>query len=114
MTLLYAVHNLSSRKQLIPVNFIFDTSRKPAGSAESTPADGAKEIKGKDEALEAICPSCKKTLSNNALMFCECFRADLSSADLIGFGSNEAMRSRRLQDMHGLASQDFQPVRLVR
>ncbi|KAF7792935.1 hypothetical protein EIP86_004038 [Pleurotus ostreatoroseus] len=66
------VHHLL-RKHLIPVNFIFDTSSsKTSASAESTPATeaGSEPKRKQDEALSAMCPSCKKTLSNNTLLFC--------------------------------------------
>ncbi|KAI0342225.1 hypothetical protein BDW22DRAFT_1357522 [Trametopsis cervina] len=61
-------HHLN-RKQLSPVNFIFDTSsNKPSGSLNSTPS-GEETPKPKESDLTAICPSCKKTLSNSHLMF---------------------------------------------
>ncbi|KAJ3873218.1 hypothetical protein F5051DRAFT_338034 [Lentinula edodes] len=43
-------------KSLIPVKFTFETSSKP---------------NSKDSDQQAICPSCKKVLSNNTLIFCE-------------------------------------------
>lgn len=65
-------HHLT-RKQLIPVNFIFDTSSKPSASVESTPATEDGEIasasKRKEEPQSPMCPSCKKTFSNTSLMF---------------------------------------------
>ncbi|KAI0797307.1 hypothetical protein BC629DRAFT_1581647 [Irpex lacteus] len=61
-------HHLT-RKQLLPVNFTFDTSsNNPSSSTASTPTTDDKP-KAKDTDLTAICPSCKKTLSNNLLMF---------------------------------------------
>ncbi|KAJ3554043.1 hypothetical protein NM688_g3310 [Phlebia brevispora] len=60
------------RKHLIPVNFTFDTSsNKLPTSSESTPAtEGSQESKHKqEESLNAICPSCKKSLSNHILLF---------------------------------------------
>ncbi|GJE93158.1 hypothetical protein PsYK624_093170 [Phanerochaete sordida] len=67
-------HHLT-RKQLIPVNFIYDNSSgRPPASVESTPATEDGEIssstasKGKGES-NPMCPSCKKTFSNTSLMF---------------------------------------------
>ena len=59
------------RKQLIPVNFIYETpSGRPSASVESTPATESGEKSKKDEPLNSICPSCKKNFSNTTLMFC--------------------------------------------
>ncbi|KAH9931554.1 uncharacterized protein B0H18DRAFT_989941 [Fomitopsis serialis] len=61
-----------ARKNLIPVNFIFEKdSTVAARFVESTPAtESGEEPKAKhEEEKVAICPSCKKTLSNNALMY---------------------------------------------
>ncbi|KAF9810228.1 hypothetical protein IEO21_07070 [Rhodonia placenta] len=63
-------HHLT-RKTLIPVHFIFDTSASTQPrSVESTPStESGTEAKPKrDEEKTAICPSCKKVLSNSALM----------------------------------------------
>lgn len=62
-----------SLKNLVPVQFTFLERKSTAQSVASTPAststvsDNAKP-KGEDNA-EAICPSCKKTLSNSIIMF---------------------------------------------
>ncbi|KAI0075173.1 hypothetical protein K474DRAFT_1664557 [Panus rudis PR-1116 ss-1] len=64
-----------TRKNLIPVNFIFDTSsaNQPSSSVASTPAttssEGEAKLKKNEEALNAMCPSCKKNFSNTTLMF---------------------------------------------
>ncbi|KAJ3485469.1 hypothetical protein NLI96_g4942 [Meripilus lineatus] len=66
-----------SRKNLIPVNFIFDTSSssKSASSSTSTPATtGESDVPSKsatetNEPLNPMCPSCKKGFSNHTLMF---------------------------------------------
>ncbi|PCH36786.1 hypothetical protein WOLCODRAFT_92137 [Wolfiporia cocos MD-104 SS10] len=64
------VHPLT-RKNLISVKFSYETSSssKSAQSGASTPAteDGS-EPKAKQEERIAMCPSCKKTLSNSTLM----------------------------------------------
>ena len=65
--------NYYRRKNLIPVNFTFDTSsNKLSSSVSSTPATSSSsdaKPKKSDEPLNAMCPSCKKELSNNTLMF---------------------------------------------
>ncbi|TFK73156.1 hypothetical protein BDN72DRAFT_762107 [Pluteus cervinus] len=53
-------------KNLVPVKFTMYNSAGPSKSAESTPGDGEKVAK---EEFEAMCPSCKKKLSNNLLLF---------------------------------------------
>lgn len=57
-----------TRKNLIPVNFTFNPSGGPSSSTTSTPAGNDTGSK-KDESSEPMCPSCKKTFSNNTLMF---------------------------------------------
>ncbi|KAI0688592.1 hypothetical protein BC835DRAFT_1284347 [Cytidiella melzeri] len=54
-------HHLT-RKHLIPVSFTFDTSSNSAPASE----EGSKP---KENELTAICPPCKKALSNSSLMF---------------------------------------------
>lgn len=64
----------SSRKNLIPVKFIFDTSSSsvPSRSVESTPAsESSQEGKKREEEQNPMCPSCKKGFSNSILMYCE-------------------------------------------
>lgn len=72
------------RKNLIPVNFVFDTStsNKSQSSVNSTPVTGdgdsqqkasSSDNNGKkdnSEHLNSMCPSCKKEFSNHTLMFC--------------------------------------------
>ncbi|KZT63145.1 hypothetical protein DAEQUDRAFT_734156 [Daedalea quercina L-15889] len=61
-----------TRKNLIPVNFIWEkNSAGPPRSVESTPAtENSEEPKASHEDEKvAICPSCKKTLSNSTLMY---------------------------------------------
>ncbi|KAF9011727.1 hypothetical protein BDQ17DRAFT_1387344 [Cyathus striatus] len=53
-------------KNLIPVKFTMYTSNNSSRSNESTPAEGSKTTK---EDPEPMCPSCKKRLSNNLLMY---------------------------------------------
>ncbi|KAL4253251.1 NOSIP family protein [Abortiporus biennis] len=63
------------RKDLIPVKFTVDTSSSgPSNSGVSTPAttaegEGEKSKKLSDDQANFICPSCKKGLSNNILLF---------------------------------------------
>lgn len=59
---------LFRRKNLISVEFIFDTSSRPSSSVESTPGSDSTSKKA-DEPLNPICPSCKKGFSNSTLMF---------------------------------------------
>ena len=54
-------------KALTPVVFTKLTSG-PSKSAESTPT----ESKAREAEADTICPSCKKKLSNNTLLFREC------------------------------------------
>ncbi|KAK7472332.1 hypothetical protein VKT23_000451 [Stygiomarasmius scandens] len=55
-------------KNLIPVNFtMFSSASNGSASAESTPKDASSSSKKED--AQAMCPSCKKGLSNNILMF---------------------------------------------
>ncbi|KAI0089574.1 hypothetical protein BDY19DRAFT_889339 [Irpex rosettiformis] len=61
-------HHLT-RKQLIPINFTFDTSSNyPPNSANSTPVTD-EPTKPKTSEPDAICPSCKKTFSNSTLIY---------------------------------------------
>ena len=57
-----------SLKALIPVKFSFHTSLVPR-SSDSTPVE-AESSKKKEDQQDPVCPSCKKGLSNNVLMFC--------------------------------------------
>lgn len=61
---------LRRRKNLIPVNFLWENNAPPK-SAESTPAIGEGDESKPNVADEkvALCPSCKKTLSNSGLMY---------------------------------------------
>jgi len=52
-------------KSLVPVEFAFSTSSQPSSSTPSTPASGSSV----PEMREAICPSCKKGLSNSVIAF---------------------------------------------
>ncbi|KIP10751.1 hypothetical protein PHLGIDRAFT_22037 [Phlebiopsis gigantea 11061_1 CR5-6] len=63
-------HHLT-RKQLIPVNFVFEApSGRPSSSTDSTPAtDSGEPTKKKEDSLTPMCPSCKKAFSNTSLMF---------------------------------------------
>lgn len=56
-------------KNLIPVKFSFHTSSGPSQSIDSTPPQGGEPKVKKEEQQDPICPSCKKDLSNNVLMF---------------------------------------------
>ncbi|KAF8646656.1 hypothetical protein AX16_007154 [Volvariella volvacea WC 439] len=57
-------------KNLIPVKFTMYSSSGSSKSAESTPAEGeASSSKVAKEEPEPMCPSCKKKLSNNILLF---------------------------------------------
>ncbi|OCH91178.1 hypothetical protein OBBRIDRAFT_729262 [Obba rivulosa] len=61
-----------TRKNLIPINFTFDTtsSGQPSRSGESTPASETnQEAKRREEERDPICPSCKKGFSNSVLMY---------------------------------------------
>ncbi|KAH9834798.1 uncharacterized protein C8Q71DRAFT_766449 [Rhodofomes roseus] len=61
-----------SRKNLIPVNFVREKdSTAPPPSVESTPAtENGEEPRAKQEDEKvAICPCCKKTLSNSTLLY---------------------------------------------
>lgn len=58
-----------TRKNLIPVNFSFSSSGASSSSTPSTPATENGDTSKRDESLDPICPSCKKTFSNNTLMF---------------------------------------------
>ncbi|EPT01926.1 hypothetical protein FOMPIDRAFT_141736 [Fomitopsis schrenkii] len=59
-----------ARKNLIPVNFIWE-QKAPPKSIESTPAAGNEEEpkQNLEDDKVALCPSCKKTLSNSNLMY---------------------------------------------
>lgn len=61
---------LCRRKNLIPVNFIWE-QKAPPKSIESTPAAGNEEEpkQNLEDDKVALCPSCKKTLSNSNLMY---------------------------------------------
>ncbi|KAL0567668.1 hypothetical protein V5O48_014332 [Marasmius crinis-equi] len=55
-------------KNLVPVQFTLYTSNGPStSSAESMPAEG--NSSSKKEEARPMCPSCKKQLSNNILLF---------------------------------------------
>ncbi|KAF5357337.1 hypothetical protein D9758_005942 [Tetrapyrgos nigripes] len=55
-------------KNLIPVNFtMYTPTAGSSASAESTPTEG--NTNSKKEDVQPMCPSCKKALSNNTLMF---------------------------------------------
>ncbi|KAF9261527.1 hypothetical protein L218DRAFT_930747 [Marasmius fiardii PR-910] len=57
-------------KNLVPVQFTLYTSNgHVASSVESTPAEGSSGSSVKKEEPKPMCPSCKKHLSNNILMF---------------------------------------------
>ncbi|KZP17370.1 hypothetical protein FIBSPDRAFT_865040 [Athelia psychrophila] len=55
-------------KNLIPVEFTFYTSTTPSQSANSTPVDASSSDKKNDQ-QDPVCPSCKKQLNNNVIMF---------------------------------------------
>jgi len=57
------------RKNLITINFTFNPPSGPSSSGSSTPATSSGDKSKKEEAQEPMCPSCKKTFSNNTLMF---------------------------------------------
>lgn len=70
--------HISRRKNLIAVKFVFDRSptAKPSSSTTSTPAEADSETSSSNNEKKQIseppnpmCPSCKKTFSNNTLMF---------------------------------------------
>jgi nitric oxide synthase-interacting protein len=55
-------------KTLIPVNFTWQPQSSRSESTNSTPADdGASNLKGEER--DAMCPSCKKTLSNSLQIY---------------------------------------------
>ncbi|KAF9045581.1 hypothetical protein BJ165DRAFT_1415518 [Panaeolus papilionaceus] len=57
-------------KDLIPINFtMYTASSLPTASASSTPSTST-DATSKQAEGEPICPSCKKRLSNNILLFC--------------------------------------------
>ncbi|EAU83936.2 hypothetical protein CC1G_10341 [Coprinopsis cinerea okayama7 len=56
-----------SLKKLSPVNFTLWSSTPSAKSPESTPSNG--DPTAKAEEGDPMCPSCKKKLSNNTLLF---------------------------------------------
>ena len=106
---------LLRRKNLIPVNFIWDKSAAPPRSVESTPAEEPKP-NHTDEKV-AICPSCKKTLSNSTLMY----RKRSSTVHAMQPPnhcpfprSHEALWSRRLQDMYRQAGETGQAMHSLR
>lgn len=107
------------RKQLIPVNFVYETpSGRPSSSVSSTPAtDNGESSKAKtDEPGNPMCPSCKKGFSNTSLMFCRCsFSASHHTIDVDTCNaSGEALRTCHLQDLHGLTGEDVEAVHRVR
>lgn len=55
-------------KTLIPVNFTLQPQSSRSQSTDSTPADGGAS-KLKDEERDAMCPSCKKALSNSLRIY---------------------------------------------
>ena len=95
------------------MKFIFDTSHKPPASSDSTPADEAKDQKTKQEELEAMCPSCKKALSNNMLMFREYSHNNADESILIEADSDETVRTCCMQNMHRFSGQDVEAMRCV-
>ncbi|PPR03374.1 hypothetical protein CVT24_012499 [Panaeolus cyanescens] len=57
-------------KGLIPIHFtMYTASSPPTGSANSTPSTSTSTTTKQAEG-EPMCPSCKKRLSNNILLFC--------------------------------------------
>ncbi|KAL0951228.1 hypothetical protein HGRIS_007949 [Hohenbuehelia grisea] len=57
-----------SLKNLMPVKFTMYDGSAPSASVESTPV-AEEDVPIKKDEPTPICPSCKKTLSNNMLMF---------------------------------------------
>ncbi|KAI0305106.1 hypothetical protein B0F90DRAFT_1701358 [Multifurca ochricompacta] len=55
-------------KNLIPVNFTWQSQSSLSQSADTTPAGGG-VFKQKDEEKNAVCPSCKKALSNSVRIY---------------------------------------------
>jgi nitric oxide synthase-interacting protein len=55
-------------KNLVPVQFTFHASSAPSRSTDSTPAEGSSKDKKEDQ-QDPMCPSCKKELNNNVIMF---------------------------------------------
>ena len=102
-------HNRNRRKNLIEVKFTMDTSSSGATSSslESTPLSSADAPRNKGEEAEPMCPSCKKGFSNSILMFCTSTSQFLSSLTAHDYFSNEAVRTRYLQNVHGLACEAF-------
>lgn len=66
-----------SLKNLVNVRFTLHTSSAPSRSADSTPAQDASKDKS-DDRHDPMCPSCKKDLHNNVIMY----RAYLNSLNL--------------------------------
>lgn len=66
--ILFLLTNTYSLKNLIPVKFSFHTKTTPAQSTESTPVEGSSSEK-QEEQRDPMCPSCKKQLNNNVIMF---------------------------------------------
>ncbi|KAG8902816.1 hypothetical protein FRB99_004083 [Tulasnella sp. 403] len=60
-------------KSLVPVEFTFDNSSQPSASTSSTPTPGASSssstVNATTDSKRAICPSCKKVISNSAIAF---------------------------------------------
>jgi len=55
-------------KHLIPVHFTFHASSTSSRSEDSTPAETSSAGK-KDDQQDPMCPSCKKELNNNVIMY---------------------------------------------
>lgn len=117
-------HELSL-KNLTPVVFS-KLSSGPSRSTDSTPVEGA----GKEEEEDKVCPSCKKKLSNNTLLFrayllTPSFPTSFSSSPPLPSlnkgkltsremrRSGETLRPRNVQDLHRHARAARQAVHRV-
>ncbi|KAK7047227.1 hypothetical protein VNI00_006893 [Paramarasmius palmivorus] len=71
-------------KNLVPVQFTLYTSNGPAASsANSTPVEGSSST-AKEEPHK-MCPSCKKQLSNNTIIFCMFLLVFVANIDMLMF-----------------------------
>ena len=86
-------------KNLIPVNFTWQPRSSGSQSTDSTPVNG-RAPEQKDEERDAMCPSCKKGLSNSVRIYGKLKLCGRTPFTLMGPVSAETMFSCNVQNVH--------------
>ena len=99
LLMLTASYTTGRLKNMFSISFTFFDSNASSKPPESVPSEG-NSSKVKEDG-DPMCPSCKKRLSNNTIIFGNVFTTSLGrpAADALSQISYEALRPRNVQNV---------------